>query len=177
MCEENHARLSSFEHSSFLRHSSFCASPPVSPRKTRGVSPCLRGFVISRFASRRSLPLDPSPLPLQFTATAFRLQNSFLKCRWPRRFAPPLFFMGCNLSSPLPTLSILNRIQQSFPRQFPILYLRPRILHSHADSAGPVSQSYRCSDFVYVLSTRPARPRESFLQIDLANAKPRHSRA
>ena len=143
-----------FRHSFVIRHSS---------------------FVIFRGFTGPGLPVYLCPLSLHFTALAFRFQNFSFERRWSRRFAPALFFASGNIRTSRGTLPTLNRIEQSFAREFPILRLRPRILHGHANSAWPMTQRHRRGNLVYVLPARSAGPRERFHKIDIANAELLHS--
>lgn len=71
-------------------------------------------------------------------------------------------------------MSIFDRVEQSLPRELAIHRLRTRILDRYADSARPMAQGHRGGDFVYILTTRSAGPRECLLKIDIAHAEPRH---
>jgi len=67
--------------------------------------------------------VDLSALPLQLRALALGLENfSFERAR-PWRFATTLFFENGNLSLARRTVSIFNRVEQAFPREFPVCRL------------------------------------------------------
>jgi hypothetical protein len=121
------------------------------------------------------LIVDLASQLLQCAAFSFRFENFLFQCGWARRFSTALFFTRSDLRTARCALSIFNRVEQAFPRQFPIHRLRPRILRGHADSARPMPQRHRGCDFVHVLTARSTGPRKRLFKIDLAQTEPRHS--
>jgi hypothetical protein len=128
----------------------------------------------ARIALARILVVDLAAKFFQCTAFSFRFENSSLERSWTRRFATTLLFAGANLRASHRAMSIFDRVEQSLPRELAIHRLRTRILDRYADSARPMAQGHRGGDFVYILTTRSAGPRECLLQIDIAHAEPRH---
>ena len=106
---------------------------------------------------------------------AFRFQHFPFKSGRSRRFTPTLSFALCDFDCAPPLPSLFNCIEQSLPRQFAVLRLRARILHSDADSSRPMTQCHGSRHLIYILTARSGGPRKRFLKIDISNAEPRHA--
>jgi len=110
----------------------------------------------------------------QRAAFSFRFENPSLELCRSRRFAATFFFAGHHVRALCRALSKFDRVEQTFPGQFPIHRLGSGILHGHTNSARVMSQRHRRRHFIYILAARSTGPCERLFKIDIAHAEPRH---